>query len=519
MRIAVIATALSLLAVPAAPFAQSGNDPSPAPTERYSTMATPLGALIADPDARAVLERFSPGISNSPPIVYNTTLKGIQGYSGGKITDELLAQMDAELAKLTPKPWVSATGKAVRVPNFDESKVGSYTLPDPLVLSNGEPVRDARTWRTRRRPEILALFESIMYGRAPGRPADERFEIFDRGTPALGGRATRKQVMIHLLKDPNAPQIQLVEYIPAGARKPVPMLLMIGFTAPSGMFDDPGIRPGMVWDQATRKKVPASRSPQVARIDVTRFLDAGIGVAAFYYGDLDPDFPGGYALGIRALYDKVDEAERPPDAWGAFSAWAWSLSRVQDYLETDPAVDAKRVAIQGASRLGKTVLWAAARDQRFAAVIACCSGKMGSALMRRNFGEGINKDGSGTAYWVAGNLGKYAEREDALPMDGHMLLALIAPRPVLLQTGKADHAADPKGEFLSAVAAGPVYRLLGKQDLGAASWPPAAPILNDIGYTMHEGGHGIDAADWDIYLAFLRRHLHPENGLRRLPAQ
>jgi hypothetical protein len=510
MRAAVMAAALLFPALPAAVFAQQEVATPSAPTERYSTMATPIGALIADPDARAVLEKFLPGISNSPPIVYNTTLKGIQGYSGGKLTDELLAQMDADLARLTPKPWEAAQGKQLRIPNFDEAKVGPYTLPDPLLLSNGEPVRDAKTWWTKRRPEILSMFETIMFGRAPGRPADERFEVFDKGSPALDGKATRKQVLIHLLKDPSAPQIQLVEYIPAAAKKPVPMLLMIGFTAPSSMFDDPGIRPSLVWDPAKKQKVPASQLPQMGKVDINRFLDAGIGVAAFYYGDLDPDFPGGYPLGIRALYGKVDEAHRAPDAWGAFSAWAWSLSRVQDYLETDPAVDAKRVAIQGASRLGKTVLWAAARDQRFAAVIACCSGKMGSALMRRDFGEGVSKDDNGADHWVARNLKEYAGREDALPMDGHMLLALIAPRALLLQTGKADHAADPKGEFLGAVAAGPVYRLLGKQDLGTTSWPPDGPILNDIGYTMHEGGHGIDAADWDIYLAFLKRHLQPE---------
>lgn len=131
--------------------------------------------------------------------------------------------------------------------------------------------------------------------------------------------------------------------------------------------------------------------------------------------------------------------------------------------------------------------------------------------MRRNFGEGINKDDEGADYWVARNLKQYAERENALPMDGHMLLALIAPRAVLLQTGTTDNAADPKGEFLSAVAGGPVFRLLGKQDLGTTLWPPSAPILNDIGYTMHDGGHGIEARDWDIYLAFLKKHLHPHS--------
>jgi hypothetical protein len=510
MRVAVIA-ALYLSAMPTVLLAQSAAALAGAPPERYSTSATLLGALIADPAARAVLDKYMPGIGNSSVIVYNTTLKGIQGYSGGKLTDEILAQMDADLAKLTPKPWAGAPARPPRIPNFDEAKVGPYTLPDPLVLKDGQPVRDAQTWRTKRRPEIVAMFETNMYGRAPGRPPEERFEVFDKGSPALGGKATRKQVMIHLSKDAKAPQIQLVEYIPAAARKRVPMLLLIGFTTPAMMIDDPGIRPGLVWDPAKKQKVPASQAPGMGKMNIDRFLDAGIGVATWYYGDVDPDFQGGYDLGVRALLDKVDEAHRAPDAWGAIAAWSWSFSRVQDYLETDPDVDAKRVAIHGASRLGRSVLWAGAHDQRFAAVIACCSGKGGAALYHRNYAEGIVKDETGgNDHWYARNMKMFSERESELPMDGHMLLSLIAPRAVLLQTGKQDNAADPKGEFLGAVAAGPVYRLLGKQDLGTTTWPPGGPILHDIGYTMHAGGHGIDPGDWDVYLAFLKQHLHPE---------
>jgi hypothetical protein len=257
----------------------------------------------------------------------------------------------------------------------------------------------------------------------------------------------------------------------------------------------------------TKQKKPAPAMQAMSRPEIEKFLEAGIGVAGYYYGDVDPDFKGGYELGVRSRYDATDESARSPDAWGAISAWAWSLSRVQDYFETDPAVDARRVAVHGVSRLGKTALWAAARDQRFAAVIACCSGKLGGALLRRNFGESIATAGAGADYWLAPNALTYASKEESLPVDAHMLLALIAPRPVLLQTGKYDHAADPKGEFLAAVAAGPVYKLLGKQDLGTVDWPPAGPILNDLGYTMNNRGHGVAPGDWDIYLDFLRKHL------------
>jgi hypothetical protein len=504
---AICASAMISAAAASQACAQAPAGPAASPRlEHYTTADTPIGALLDDPAAKAILQREVPPIVSpkAAAMVRGASLKQIQGYALQVLTDEKLAAIDAELAALPPKPVTWSTRQTV-----DEAKVRPYTLPDPLKLANGQPVRDAATWRGKRRPEILGMFETLEHGRAPGRPAAERFEVFDKGSPAFGGKAIRKQVMIRVSADPAAPQIQLVEYLPAAARKPVPMLLVIGFTAPSAMFDDPGVRPGLVWDAAKKQKVPATASP-LGKMQVDRFLDAGIGVAAFYYGDLDPDFAGGYPLGIRAVYDKADEAHRAPDAWGSIAAWAWSLSRAQDYLATDPAVDARRVAIYGASRLGKTVLWAAARDQRFAAVIACCSGKLGAGLIRRNFGASVGEgDGGAADYWLAPNFAKYREREDDLPMDGHMLLAAIAPRPVLLQTGKYDHAADPKGEFLSEVAAGPVYRLLGAQDLGTAAWPPSGPILRDLGYSMNGGGHGPAPGDWDIYLQFLKIHLHP----------
>jgi hypothetical protein len=505
MRVTVLFATLALAIAPVIGPAKAQPYPAAAPRlEHYSTSETPIGVLLDDPDSRAVLDRHIPNFSTGPQLkmIRGATLKQIQGYALKVLSDPVLAAIDADLAKLPPKSVTIVSRMTT-----DEAKVRPYILPDALKLASGEPVRDARSWRRKRRPEILAMFETLEYGRSPGRPAEERFEVFDKGTPALHGRAIRRQVTIRLSKDRSATSIHLVEYIPARARAPAPMFLMIGFTAPSALFDDPGIRPGLVWDPATKRRVPASASPTGRFTQLEKYLDAGFGVAAFYYGDVDPDFPGGYPMGVRAAYDQVDEAHRAPDAWGAIAAWAWGLSRVQDYLETDKAVDSRRVAIYGASRLGKTVLWAGARDPRFAAVIACCSGKIGAGLMRRNFGASIRGDDGGADYWVAPAFRQFYDHEDALPMDGHMLLALIAPRPVLLQTGAHDNAADPKGEFLAEVAAGPVYRLLGARDLGTTAWPPAAPILNDLGYTMNDGGHGPAPGDWDIYLAFLKKHL------------
>jgi hypothetical protein len=195
---------------------------------------------------------------------------------------------------------------------------------------------------------------------------------------------------------------------------------------------------------------------------VERLIDAGFGVATFYYGDVDPDYANGFANGIRAHYLEPGQTERAPDEWGSIAAWAWGMSRVMDYFEHDSSVDAKRVAIHGVSRLGKTVMWAGAHDGRFALVIASCSGEGGAALSRRNYGETIaHLVAPGRfPYQFAINYQKYAQHVDDMPMDAHMLVALIAPRPLLLQTGSTDYWSDPKGEFLAAVNAGPVYKRL-----------------------------------------------------------
>ena len=401
--------------------------------------------------------------------------------------------------------------------NYDESKVGTYTLPDPLKFDDGKPVRKAKDW-ARRRAEIVKIFEAQQYGIAPGRPSDESFEVTDKGTPALDGKAIRKQVTIHLSKDPTWSVIHLVEYLPANAKKPVPMYFDINFGAVQAAVDDPGITPQKVRDPKTNELVDAKPGGRgFGRINVGIFLDAGIGVATYNYTELDPDTLTGFANGIRAKYMKTGqtgEDDRAPDAWGSIAAWAWGMSRVEDYFETDSNVDANRVAIHGVSRLGKTVTWAGAIDPRFAAVIASCGGEGGAALSHRDYGETIAHLTEKTRYpyQFAANYAKWGGFPDKAPMDANMLLALIAPRPVLLQTGSTDTWSDPKGEFLAAVAAGPVYKLLGKQDLGTDVWPAAKTPLfsNGLNYYMHDGGHGMVPTDYDIYVQFLKAQFHPE---------
>ena len=395
--------------------------------------------------------------------------------------------------------------------NYDEAKVGDYKLPDPLVLSDGKPVRDTRTWEQKRRPELIRMFEENQYGRAPGRPAAMSFDVFDKGTPALEGKAIRRQVTVYFSADKNGPKMDLLIYLPAGATKPVPLLLNLGFGANASAVDDPGIKLGEVWGR-DKQKVPANRTMGFGRVNVAPLLAKGIGWATVYYGDIDPDFLGGVPLGVRALYLKPGQTEPAPDEWGSIAAWAWGLSRALDYFESDKGVDAKRVAIMGVSRLGKTVMWEGAHDTRIAAVIASCSGEGGAALSRRNYGETIAHLVAPTRYpyQFCGNYKKWAADPRESPIDAHMLVALMAPRPVLLQTGSEDGWSDPKGEFLAAVAAEPVYKLFGKHGLGTTEWPAAGqPILHDIGYFMHAGGHGTLPADWDVFLKFLETSLKP----------
>lgn len=419
---------------------------------------------------------------------------------------------------LAQTPPASAPAKKAAAPptevagipvNYDEAKVGSYTLPDPLALSGGGRVTDAKTWNERRRPEILRLFEENEYGRAPGRPQDMTFDVFDKGTPVMDGKALRKQVTIYFTSDKEGPKEDVVIYLPSGATKPVPILFTINFSPNAGIFDDPTVKLGEMWGR-DKKRVPAQRGMGLGRMKIDDLLAKGFGVAGVYYGDIDPDFLGGVPLGIRAKYLKPGQSEPAPDEWGAISAWVWGMSRAMDYFETDPSVDAKRVAIYGVSRLGKTVMWAGARDTRFAAVIASCSGEGGAALSRRNYGETVAHltAPSRYPYQFAGNYAKYAHDPNTLRVDAHMLIALIAPRPLFLQTGDGDGWSDPKGEFLAAAAADPVYHLLGKKGLGTTEMPAAGQLAGDtIEYRMHAGGHGTAPGDWPYFIQFLEKQL------------
>src|SRR5690606_10902856 len=241
-------------------------------------------------------------------------------------------------------------------------------------------------------------------------------------------------------------------------------------------------------------------------------LTNGIGFATLYYGDIEPDLKKGIQLGgIRRHYLKAGQTVPEADEWGAIAAWSWGLSRVMEYLETDNQIDSKRVALTGSSRLGKTVLWTGANDQRFKMVLASCSGEGGAALSRRDYGENIKHmtDTSRYHYQFAPNRHSYSDDFASCPVDAHELIAMIAPRYLLLQTGDTDYWSDPKGEFLAAQAAQPVYKLFGIQNV-FSEMPKAGDTsmtYQRLGYYMHDGGHGMIPSDWKVFMEYMKKFL------------
>ena len=391
-------------------------------------------------------------------------------------------------------------------PNYDEAKVGQYSLPDALTLISGEHVADAETWYKFRRPEILHLFSTYVYGRTPEQKLKMSCQPFDVTEHALGGTAVRKQVTCSFGEKDQVRKMDILIYLPASAQKPVPLFLGLNFSGNQTINADPAIKLGDVWDRNTKVRQPAAEKTRGSwdrEWQVEKVIGHGYGIASIYYGDIDPDFPGGIKEGIRPLFFAPGETDPAPDDWGSIGAWAWGLSRALDYLETDKAIDAKRVSLVGQSRLGKTVLWAGAQDTRFAMVVANCSGRSGASLARRNFGETVEHMVEAFPHQFALNYQRYGEDTDKLPVDTHELLALIAPRPVLLGTGSEDHWSDPKGEFLAAEAAEPVFRLLGADGLGTSEMPPLdQPILHRIGFLYRDGKHQITPYAWDVFLKF-----------------
>jgi hypothetical protein len=397
--------------------------------------------------------------------------------------------------------------------NYDEAKVGSYTLPDPLVTASGKRVKTAEEWTKIRRPEILKLFEEYMYGRSAGRPQKTSFEITSIEKKALGGKAIRKQLTGTFTgANGKTASMDILVYLPAGAGKPVPALLGLNFGGNQAISTDPGITITKSW-VANRNGVSDHRANEslrgieASRWPVEHIIERGYGVATVYCGDIDPDYDDGFQNGIQPLFYKPGQEKPAENEWGTVGAWAWGLSRALDYLETDRDVDAKHIAVIGHSRLGKAALWAGAQDQRFAMVISNESGEGGAALSRRDFGETIKRINTSFPHWFAANYKNYNDRAPELPFDQHELIALIAPRPVYVASAQEDLWSDPKGEFLGARNADTVYHLFGKKGIETDEMPAVhQPIMNTLGYHIRAGKHDVTMYDWDRYMDFADKH-------------
>lgn len=406
----------------------------------------------------------------------------------------LLASVSRSAAQ-TPAPAAK-----VRARNFDESKVAPYTLPDPLVLLNGQPVRDADTWFKRRRGELIRFYENELLGHVPERAPKVTWTVAETEAGALDGKALRKLVVGKIGEGAAALTIKMNLYLPADARGPVPVILHLTFFSESARVPTEA-------ENIAEKRPSWARPTELA--PAPDLLARGFGYAVLRYTDFQSDVSTSATGGVMAMAYAAGQTNPAPDEWGAVGVWAWGASRALDYLVTDGGVDASRVALAGFSRLGKTALWAGARDARFALVFGACSGEMGAALSHRDFGETIDDMAVRLPWWFAGNFQKYPGHWDDLKVDGHTLIALNAPHPVFLTAGTQDLGADPLGQFLGAVAAGPVYRLLGKKDLGATEMPPPeTPVITGaIGFYLHTGPHVVSPADWKVFLDFADVHL------------
>lgn len=354
-----------------------------------------------------------------------------------------------------------------------ESHVPEYALPDPLVLLNGQKVTAAQTWTRKRRPELIRLFETYVYGRATvGRPKGMTWEVVAADRHGMGGAAVTKTVRLYFAGKIDGPSMELVFTLPRTG-KPVPAFLIAGN----------------------------------ARFNPKPVLDRGYGIIACRIDQIQADAPTGWAKSIRGYFAPPGQTEPAAGEWGAIGAWAWGLSRAMDYIETDNDIDAKKVSLNGFSRYAKVAMWAGAEDPRFAMTFSGEAGCGGAGIVRRVYGETLAALTDRFGYWFDKHLKDYADDPNSLPVDWHELIALYAPRPVYIATAQEDYGDDPRGSFLAARNADPVYKLFGEVGVGVDHMPPVeTPVGVFIGYHNRTGERGQNKYDWDQYLNFADRH-------------
>lgn len=411
----------------------------------------------------------------------------------------------------------AASGHAAdELVNYDEAQVREYTLPDPLAGPDGVAAATPDAWRTSARPHQLSLIEANVYGRGlPAVPVSVVGDV-ERTDVTLAGdvAATRIQARLRLGTADNSPTTDVLLYVPRGARDAA-CFLCLNFRGNQAQHPDPGIhlasswvpddpKAGIVDNRATE----ASRGSTAHRWPVEAMLGRGYAMATAYSGDTFPDRPDGRAASALVSLGRRVAGDLPADEPGAVATWAWQLSRILDWLVTLPEIDKTQVAVVGHSRLGKAALVAGALDERFAMVVSNESGCGGAALSRRNYGESVKRITTSFPHWFCPAFATYGGRETELPCDQHSLLALVAPRPLYVASAIDDKWADPRGEFLAAVAAEPVWKLFGRGGLGTSEWPAAdTPIGDTIRYHVRSGRHDLLPYDWERFADHADRHL------------
>jgi hypothetical protein len=473
-----VVVALAVVAAPARGFAQAASAAVPASPQKTSP-ANPQAAQQAADRAAAIADR---------------------------------QQMMDQLGIRELRPPASHDPKSAHPVNYDEAKANPWlSLPDPLLLQNGQRVRSAKIWWDRRRPEIVELFDREVLGRVPKDAPKVAWQIVSQSRETAAGIPVVFKHLAGNLDNSSFPSISvamdLVVVTPAEAKGPVPVILELAFDSESMAGFSRSI-PGMA------PQGPGNEGPSWQE----QVLRRGWGYAIFLPTSLQADSGAGMRQGVIGLVNKGQP--RKPDDWGTIRAWAWGASRVADYIETDKAVDPRRIGIVGHSRFGKTALVAMAYDPRFRVAYISSAGTGGDKLYRHVMGEQLeNLTGAPNFYyWMAGNFLKYGGplTTGDLPVDAHELIALCAPRPVFIGVGSqtgGDEWADPVGEFKGAVAAGPVYRLLGAKDLGTSTMPPieAGLLQGDLAFRQHRFGH-TTGPNWPTFLDFAARYLEPARG-------
>lgn len=370
--------------------------------------------------------------------------------------------------------------------NYHEANVPRYVLPDVLRTIEGRAVNSKKTWEKERRPEILSLFKQNVYGQMPTDFDSIRFDLTRKVPDAMDGRACLKEVKISIWNSGKQVNIPVVLFIPNARQKPAPVFLLI--------------------NNRSKRNTDPDRIVKSTFWPAEMIIDKGYAIASFQVADAAPDKKDNYQHGVLdQLYPEQLDRE---DGMKAIGAWAWTASRIMDYFETDEDLDVHKVSIVGHSRGGKTSLWAGALDQRFAMVFSSCSGSTGASLARRQYGETVSLINKQFGYWFANNYKQYSGQVNKLPVDQHMLIALMAPRPVYTTNAVEDRWADPKGSYLSIVNASPVYNLYGKTTALTTEPPPVnSPIIHSsLGYHFREGIHDLNVYDWGNFIRFADYH-------------